>query len=150
MGEDPKTIMAAANAAEAQRQQQEAQRQAEAAKRRAATVTAAAGASGQSGASGAVSERAVSAEKADRWTTEMLPTSLTEGGRKQQGAPLNAAGKADTSTGGFLHVPGAKRSYSTRRRKAESGADEADESYIEIPDSKFQTWNPIDIIGPFQ
>lgn len=131
MGEDPKSVMAA-TAAEAQRQQQQAQQQADAAKRRAATAAAALQQSALEAERRATADRGISAERADRWTTEMLPTS----GRRQQKAPLNASGKADTAPGGFLHVPGVKRNYTTRRKKEDAGLDETDGSYVEIPDSK--------------
>ncbi|VDM30523.1 unnamed protein product [Hydatigera taeniaeformis] len=132
MGEDPKSVMAATNA-EAQRQQLQAQQQADAAKRRAATAMASVAAVQQSTSEAErriAAERGISAERADRWTTEMLPTSE----RRQQKAPLNASGKADTAPGAFLHVPGVKRNYTTRRRNEASGLDEPDGSYVEIPD----------------
>lgn len=135
MGEDPKAIMAATNAAEEKRQKEEEVRKAEAARRKAAI--SAASSVGQSGTGGAANERGITSERADRWAAEMIPTTLAAEGGRRQGAPLNATGKADTSPGGFLHVPGAKRNFSARRKKDESGGDESEGSYIEIPDSKF-------------
>nr|CDS30748.1 junctophilin [Hymenolepis microstoma] len=132
MGEDPKAVMAATNAAEERRQKEEEARKAEAAKRKAAI--SAAGTVGQSGTGGAANDSRISAERADRWAAEMLPSDLVAEGGRRQTAPLNPAGKSNTSPGGFLHVPGAKRNFPTRKKKNESGADESDGSYVEIPD----------------
>nr|CDS20751.1 junctophilin [Echinococcus granulosus] len=129
MGEDPKSVMAATTA-EAQRQQQQAQQQTDEAKKRAATATATSQLSTSGAERRATAERSIGTERADRWTTEMLPMS----GRRQQSAPLNASGKADTAPGAFLHVPGVKRNYTTRRRKEDAGMEETDGSYVEIPD----------------
>lgn len=132
MGEDPKAIMAATTAAEEKKKEEEA-RKAEAAKRKAALAAA----NTASGTGGGVNERAISAERADRWAAETLPSALAAEGGRRQGAPLNASGKADTSPGAYLHVPGSKRKFSTRRNKNDAaGVDESDGSYVEIPDSK--------------
>lgn len=129
MGEDPKTVMAAT--AEAQKQQQQAQQQQEeAAKKRLATPTSPQPSTGDDRRS--ASGQRINAEMADRWASEMLPG----GGRRQLNA-LNASGKADNKQGTFLHVPGVKRNY-TRRRKDDGIQSDADESYVEIPDSELR------------